>query len=215
MEQKLNLEELLKPSERTITIWTSAEGIELFNKAVREQYEKLNMKEPEHLKYMACIDHIGKNTDCTIYNYKPDRSLENLQRKKEDAQTYMQQLTESLKVKAVESELPPNYTYRPLPEGLYIGNSAIEGNGLFTRKSFVAYHNFGTTHHLQGEELIRTPLGGFINHSKTPNCVITNFGDCKSKVYWLLAIRYILPGEELTVNYYESSCGKSILNKDI
>jgi len=31
--------------------------------------------------------------------------------------------------------------YRPLPEGLYIGNSIIEGNGLFTKKELKKVKN--------------------------------------------------------------------------
>ena len=51
-------------------------------------------------------------------------------------------------------------------------------------------------------EWIRTPLGGFINHSENPNCFINknihyHHGDQKE----LFTIRPIKAGEELTVYY--------------
>ena len=58
--------------------------------------------------------------------------------------------------------------------------------------------------------LIRTPLGGFINHSDTPNCTksryfMTNTDDVKIKhdytKYDLIALEDIPGGEELTVKY--------------
>lgn len=102
--------------------------------------------------------------------------------------------------------LPEGYNYRPLPDGLYIGYSEIEGNGLFTSKRFPTAFNFGISHLDVDNQLIRTPLGGFINCSLTPNCVITKFRE-DSKEHNLLALTTINPGEELTVNYRESTCG--------
>ena len=58
--------------------------------------------------------------------------------------------------------------------------------------------------------LIRTPLGGFINHSDTPNCIksryfMTNTNDIKIKHdytrYDLITLKDIEGGEELTVKY--------------
>ena len=68
-------------------------------------------------------------------------------------------------------------TYRPLPEGLTIKQSKIDGLGLHASKSFDAGTKFGESHVLvhsrDRHEWIRTPLGGFINHSDDPNCFIT------------------------------------------
>ena len=53
------------------------------------------------------------------------------------------------------------------------------------------------THIEVGNDLIRTPLGGFINHSNTPNVI-------KEKVedrYYLYTIKDIKKGEELTLTY--------------
>ena len=62
-------------------------------------------------------------------------------------------------------------TYKPLPTGLFIKDSNIEGQGLFTNKDLTISCNLGTSHYEIDKMLIRTPLGGFINHSNTPNCV--------------------------------------------
>ena len=68
-----------------------------------------------------------------------------------------------------------------------------------------------------GSRIIRTPLGGFLNHSDTPNCQrtklrFTNEDDPKIKfdyVAWnLVAIDDIKDGEELTVKYEWYTPGK-------
>jgi len=64
--------------------------------------------------------------------------------------------------------------YRPLPDGLTIASSPINGNGLFTRENLKAGVFLGVTHVWETNrwDWIRTPLGGFINHSEDPNCFI-------------------------------------------
>ena len=61
--------------------------------------------------------------------------------------------------------------YRPLPDGLTINNSPIEGLGLFATKNIKANSFIGVTH-IRDEQFenkyIRTPLGGFYNHSNEP-----------------------------------------------
>ena len=47
------------------------------------------------------------------------------------------------------------------------------------------------------ENLVRTPLGGFINHSEAPNCELLETG----RHYVLRTLRHIKRGEELTVQY--------------
>ena len=64
--------------------------------------------------------------------------------------------------------------YRPLPPEVTIRNSCIDGLGLFTTCDIEAGHNLGITHVANDNfenQYIRTPLGGFINHSTKPNCV--------------------------------------------
>jgi len=60
--------------------------------------------------------------------------------------------------------------YKPLPEGLRIEKSKIEGYGLVTLSFIKEGTNLGVSHIKIKNELIRTPLGGFINHSDEPNC---------------------------------------------
>ena len=78
--------------------------------------------------------------------------------------------------------------YRPLPDGLTIKKSPIEGLGLYATKDIKANTFLGITHILDEtfeNNYIRTPLGGFYNHSNKPNIqrMITNvkpslnFGD--------------------------------------
>ena len=61
--------------------------------------------------------------------------------------------------------------YRPLPDGLTIKNSPIEGLGLFTNIEIKKNTFIGITH-IRDEQFdnkyIRTPLGGFYNHSNDP-----------------------------------------------
>jgi len=61
--------------------------------------------------------------------------------------------------------------YRPLPDQLTIKNSPIEGLGLFATKDIKANSFIGITH-IRDEQFenkyIRTPLGGFYNHSNEP-----------------------------------------------
>ena len=94
-------------------------------------------------------------------------------------------------------------TYRPLPEYLTIKQSEIEGLGLFATENIKDNTEMGITHvyrHFRSknkEDLIRTPLGGFINHSTNPNCeLIHSLGENNIKT-----IRDIHVGEELTLKY--------------
>ena len=52
-----------------------------------------------------------------------------------------------------------------------------------------------------GAELIRTPLGGFINHSDNPNCVKGFKQEEWGKIYHMMTIRPIKKGEELLLKY--------------
>ena len=64
--------------------------------------------------------------------------------------------------------------YRPLPDGLTIKNSPIEGLGLFTNIAIKKNTFIGITH-IRDEQFenkyIRTPLGGFYNHSNEPTII--------------------------------------------
>ena len=130
--------------------------------------------------------------------------------------------------------------YRPLPEQLTIKNSPIEGLGLFATQNIKANSFIGVTH-IRDEQFdnkyIRTPLGGFYNHSNNPTVMrmVSNilptlkFGDSidtnaktkkfdendtnrenmyynlsekpDAKYMFMVSIKDIKPGDELTANY--------------
>ena len=130
--------------------------------------------------------------------------------------------------------------YRPLPKQLTIKNSPIEGLGLFA-KEYIKNNLFIGITHIRDEQFenkyIRTPLGGFYNHSNDPTVIRMvsdslpklNFGDIidpnantkklkdgkndrenmfynlneksDAKYMFLVSIRDIKAGEELTANY--------------
>ena len=93
-------------------------------------------------------------------------------------------------------------TYKPLPDYLYIDNSDIHGQGLFTKAKLKPNHHIGLSHvktNLKNfdNNLIRTPLGGFINHSDTANGKITE----KDNGYVLSTTETVEVGEEITLKY--------------
>ena len=91
--------------------------------------------------------------------------------------------------------------YNPLPGEVTIKSSKIHGLGLFTTCDITTGHEFGITHVKHNNFLdgyIRTPLGGFFNHSKSPNCKAYKVGD----YIQLKAISNIKSDEELTVEYW-------------
>ena len=130
--------------------------------------------------------------------------------------------------------------YRPLPKELTIKNSPIEGLGLYAKKNIKNNVFLGVTH-IRDEQFenkyIRTPLGGFYNHSNNPNVMRMvsdilpklKFGDLvdpnanakkiqdgkndrenmfynldeksDAKYMFLITIKEIKAGEELTANY--------------
>ena len=130
--------------------------------------------------------------------------------------------------------------YRPLPDGLTIKNSPIEGLGLFATIDIKKHTYIGVTH-IRDEQFenkyIRTPLGGFYNHSNDPTVIRMvsdvlpklKFGDkvdpnanaqklkdgkndrnnmfynlnekSDAKYMFMVSIKEIKSGEELTANY--------------
>ena len=92
--------------------------------------------------------------------------------------------------------------YKPLPEYLAIGPSDIHGAGIFAKEDIPAGIEIGITHVYDPDfedDYIRTPLGGFVNHSDLPNCEAR---ENKSKEYRILfTVDKIEAGKELTVEY--------------
>ena len=87
--------------------------------------------------------------------------------------------------------------YRPLPPMLTIRPSAIDGLGLFAIGDIASGHEIGMSHFYWGDQLMRTPLGGFINHNDNANCEKVQ----KDSRFFLTAIRDIKEGDEITLKY--------------
>lgn len=89
--------------------------------------------------------------------------------------------------------------YKPLPDYLTIKESPIHELGLFATKYIPSGVNLGMSHFITDlGETIRTPLGGMYNHSNDPNCIKDREGVGN---YFLVTLKDIHPGEELTVKY--------------
>ncbi len=130
--------------------------------------------------------------------------------------------------------------YKPLPKELTIKKSPIEGLGLYATEDIKKNSFIGVTH-VRDEQFenkyIRTPVGGFYNHSNEPNVIRMvsdtlpklKFGDqvdpkknireeqdkvknldaafyhlqekSDAKYMFLISVKDIKAGEELTANY--------------
>ena len=91
--------------------------------------------------------------------------------------------------------------YKPLPDHITKKKSSINGLGIFATEKIDAHALIGVTHHPRKESedgYIRTPLGGFGNHSVDPNCSKILMEDGS---WWICASKDIKSGEELTWKY--------------
>ena len=96
--------------------------------------------------------------------------------------------------------MPQNY--KPLPDSLTIKESDIQGLGVFAIKDIANDVDLGLTHIEVDDEVIRTPLGGFINHSDEPNCIkVKETVSVDGDRYTLYTLRDIKVGEEITLRY--------------
>ena len=95
--------------------------------------------------------------------------------------------------------------YKPLPDSLTIKQSIINGLGLFADQKIMRGTNFGMSHIKLKDTIIRTPLGGFINHANEPNCakveLLMKNDSFDYKKWNLITLRDIKKGEALTVRY--------------
>jgi len=105
-------------------------------------------------------------------------------------------------MKGTVEVIPP---YSPLPEGVSVQQSNIHGLGLFASEFIDKYKNLGISHvghPLFRDGWIRTPLGGFYNHSEKPNCKIVDAQlQDGTPVKVLVSSKDIIAGEELTCWY--------------
>ena len=89
--------------------------------------------------------------------------------------------------------------YKPLPDGLTIKESDVQGLGLFATRDFDADVVLGIVHVLNKNfphGSIRTALGAFYNHSDNPNCKnVAGFWH-QLPVKYLITTKPIKEGEE-------------------
>ena len=91
-------------------------------------------------------------------------------------------------------------TFEPLSSSLTIKNSPIHGLGLFAIAEITSETELGISHVKDdrfSHGYIRTPLGGFFNHSIMPNCKAVYDGDFIK----IITVTNINSGDEITVDY--------------
>ena len=94
--------------------------------------------------------------------------------------------------------------YRPLPDGITIGKSGIDGLGVVATTEFKADTVLGIVHIANKNfphGYIRTALGAFYNHSDNPNCIILDGYWHQIPVKYLVTKTDIKKDEELTAKY--------------
>ena len=96
------------------------------------------------------------------------------------------------------------FYYDPLPSNLKIEKSLIHGHGIFAKFEINKGVDLGSTHIKMPMIFgyVRTPLGGFLNHSDKPNCrlyVDLDWDDYL--VYKVMTITKVDKGQELLLEY--------------
>ena len=96
--------------------------------------------------------------------------------------------------------------YRPLPKCVTIAPSKVEGLGLHATKDIGSWESLGISHIEETsfpDGWIRTPLGGFVNHSDQPNCQFIDVIDYHNNLITkeLFTMKPIQAGEELVAKY--------------
>ena len=99
-------------------------------------------------------------------------------------------------------ELKMTKQYNPLPLGIVVADSGIAGQGLFTTRRLVAGTELGASHYRIDNQMIRTPLGGFLNHADEPNCQRSQIRIRPGFDKWnVIVLEDIEEGDELTLKY--------------
>ena len=108
--------------------------------------------------------------------------------------------------------------YRPLPSSLTIKESSLttktgrRESGLFALQDIPEGVCLGVTHYyldfdsvpdMSGDshKIVRTPLGGFINHSETPNCKLLQDITVTPVEWQLHTLNDIKEGDEIVLTY--------------
>jgi hypothetical protein len=119
-------------------------------------------------------------------------------------------------------KLPEEYNYNPMPDGVRSGPSIIADEGLFATKNMPKDKILGTSHYdlhcseiIYNEQkaqkvmeefpmlLMRSRMGSYINHSKTPSVEMYTDDFCH---YVFKLLRDVVEGEELTIDYTSTPC---------
>lgn len=96
------------------------------------------------------------------------------------------------------------FYYRPLPSSVTIKESEIDKLGLFAVEDIERDYDFGTTHIKVPPILtyIRTPVGGFLNHSKESNVRLIQLNQWDDyKIFNMVSTRKINKGQEILLDY--------------
>ena len=88
-------------------------------------------------------------------------------------------------------------SYQALPKELHVKDSPVAGQGIFAKEDISAGTNLGMSHLVIDDIIYRMPLGGFINHSDTPNC-LKYYED---GFYFIQTKTKIKAGDELFLKY--------------
>ena len=91
--------------------------------------------------------------------------------------------------------------YQALPEFIKVKDSPVAGQGLLATDDIPEGVDLGISHVVVDDSIMRTPLGGFVNHSVTPNCVKIEEEQEWGKIYYMRTIKEIMCGEELFLCY--------------
>ena len=87
--------------------------------------------------------------------------------------------------------------YKPLPDFVTIKKSPLHGLGLFPIDYIPSGTELGVIMILDGSDFIRTPLGGFGNHSESPTC--EKYWD--NGGWYIKTIQDLNPDDEITWKY--------------
>lgn len=91
--------------------------------------------------------------------------------------------------------------YKALPNWIHVKDSRVAGQGLFAKDDVPEDVYLGISHVVVDEEIMRTPLGGFVNHSDDPNCI----KECEQKewgeIWHMKTSKSIKKGQELFLKY--------------
>ena len=91
--------------------------------------------------------------------------------------------------------------YQALPEFIKVKDSPVAGQGLFATDDIPEGVDLGISHVVVDDSIMRTPLGGFVNHSDNPNCIKWYEDEGWGKIYHMMTTRPIKKGEELFLKY--------------